>query len=240
MKSCDAIKSLVNGYETMNKKFLNIMNHHMYTEVIKNYLELQTQYLIEICDSQNYEVIVEIGCAKGTNSLLFKQKRVKYFGVDINLSHIHEAKLLAMENNVENAKFMHVSINKIGSSVPCGDRKVLVFLPFNLFGNLKENEILQLIELIKNHGWDLLIFSYQKNLLIKAERLEYYKNCGFVVKYFEDEDESVFYSEDGFMSKVYGVKKFEALFKPLTEKNYVINKFNLENIGIAYGIFKAI
>lgn len=232
MDNNDCSETISKKHWSNNKMFLNIMNKDTYTQDIKDYLELENKYLLDICDQNNYTTIIEVGCAKGIKAELFYGRNIKYIGIDINPDYIKEAIFFASEKALDYASFSCISFNEISSLNIQKRNNVLVYLPFNLYGNLEKP--MEIFEIIKEYSLNLLIFTYQDNELANAERLKYYQNCGFVVKHCENQKYSSFYSDDGFNSKVYKTSELQNHFKLLIENDYFIKQFNVGSIGVAY------
>ena len=181
-------------------KWWGIMNKENFSLEIMKMLENELYFLKAKISDQKYDLVIEIGCGEGKNAFFLSQF-VNYVGLDADKMFIEKAKSVMKEHSVENARFYNLSSHQLDQILIPIDFKVLVFIPFNLFGNLSNPT--SMLDDIFFRNWDLAIFTYQDNDLTQRERFKYYRNCGIEIEYKNHGEYSTFRSKDGFDSKVY-------------------------------------
>ena len=228
------------SYSKSLRSWENIMNEEVYPAEIKQMLAEEASYLVESVRAGAYQQLVEVGCAKGANASLFANMDIKYLGVDVNEKYIDEATRVSRERRLDHfASFRVMSSHDLSTAVLAHKEmtRVLVYLPFNLFGNLARPS--ELVEIIKALGWDLIIFTYQENDAVKEVRHAYYTECGFDIKFTREPNYSIFYSDDGFNSRVYTHRFMKKLIKPLCDANlYKLSSAHVGSIGHVYYVRK--
>jgi hypothetical protein len=197
-----------------------IMNEENYPESIKSFLYDELCYIIKILSKGNYYVLLEIGSANSIKALTIVQKNYKYYGIDINSRFVQEATQSFAEKNIsDKAKVKLMSFFELNSSFEAFNinEKVLIVLPFNLFGNLGNPK--KSLEKLFILCQDFIISYYKVNLTSYLAREEYYKNCEYKnLIYTKDNSQAKFTSSEGLCSITYSPEYIERIIHELVQE----------------------
>lgn len=217
-----------------------IMNEENYPESIKTFLSDELCYIIKILSEGKYYVLLEIGSANSIKALTIVQKNYKYYGIDVNSRFVQEATQNFVENNIsDKAKVKLMSFFELNSSFEAFNinEKVLIVLPFNLFGNLGNPK--KIFEKLFILCQDFIISYYKINRTSYLAREEYYKNCEYKdLNYTKDYSQAKFTSSEGFCSITYNPEYIERIIHELVHELKLPFKIDIEHnsfnlIGLA-------
>lgn len=150
-------------------------------EIIEHLYE-EKATLKTLLENSDYDTAVEVGCMDGTMHMdICIETKVNYVGIDLieKSTRVLQEKLakigyskhtLVQALDVLNIADIAVEINKFG-------RNVLVFFPFNSFGNLAFAE--KAVDAIIACGYDIAVLTYRDDKHTTQVRHKYYSNCEY-------------------------------------------------------------
>jgi len=160
-----------------------ILNSDNYPAAIQQFLKNESAVIDEIIKSPNLGIsmLIEVGCGKMVNLQLAKQNNIKYLGLEISPHDIRMARerivrapLQYKDARVECIDILTVKKSDLKLSE---EEKPLLFLPFNLFGNIAP--IALLLARFRRLGIDVAVSLYKTDDRTKEMRKTYYSNCGY-------------------------------------------------------------
>ncbi|CAG8566944.1 12098_t:CDS:2, partial [Acaulospora morrowiae] len=190
----------------------------------------ELDYIIKILQGK-YHVFMEVGSAKSVKAFYIIQANCKYYGIDINPRMIQEARQNFLEKNIfDKAKVESMSFFDLDLSFKAfnPNEKVLIFLPFNLFGNLGDPK--KSLEKLIKLSQDFIVSYYKINQTSYLARKEYYTNCGlYSLNYMEEDHQAKFTSSRGFCSITYSPEYIESIINKLVKELKVPYKLEIEH-----------
>lgn len=214
-----------------------IMNPENYPKEITEFLEDEKKLVIKNLSINNYDSLLEIGCAESVRAKEIVKQGYKYFGIDINKEFIKNSKLyLNKEKLTEQAFVDDISFFELDSSHIFLQKKCLILFPFNLFGNLEEEQTLNHLFTLRK---DFIIVTYTFDEKAEKIRGNYYNNCQYTnVKFIKNDNFSTFTSDEGLHSTSYNqnflknmIVEKAKLFRLLSTIEITLQSFN--DIGLA-------
>lgn len=172
-------KVLVSFYSNAG---LQISNPDCYPESIQSFLATEREKLTNLLAEGKYTTLLEVGCgASMVNASIARHSGCKYVGVDVVRSVVKKAKQEIKRMNAKNMDVYCCSVvnyEELARLIPEDERaKTLVFLPFNLIGNI--GNLVEFLDCVSRLGVGVAISSYQVNPQAQQERRAYYLRCGF-------------------------------------------------------------
>ena len=187
-------------YET--KEGHKILDEIYWTDNLKQYLNLENKYLLNI---EKKDSLLDIGCGKGRHLIFIKNKIKRLLGIDNSKSMVDEAKNLTKD--FVNIKIDYSDINNFSST----EKFDYIICMFNTFGNMdKETQKIFLKrakELLKQGG-KIIISVYSENA--KEDQIQFYKNIGLTIKGF---NEDFVYTENEFISERFNEEKLRDIIR---------------------------
>lgn len=210
-----------------------ILNHHNYPPDIREYLKCEHQTIHKLLSQNNgeqYDALLEIGCANARNLELASTLNLNYFGIDFIEKEIRLAEQKIKEQNitavVKCMSFMHLT--QKNTPVPLHARTICL-LPFNLLGNIFDP--VKAFKIMRNLGYDMLVSTYRDDVLTDSIT-QYYHTCGLLnIQRTELRNGILFTSLNGFHSIIY---KSHYLKRIATILNFNLSITDFSNIGKLY------
>jgi SAM-dependent methyltransferase len=214
-----------------------IMQEENYTGAIKTYLANENRAVVKHLFDGSFDSVLEVGCGYAIKASMFTQLGYQYSGIDINPNFVTKANESMKYNSLEkSAKASELSIfdlNRTNNPVKSA-KKTLILFPFNLFGNLPNQE--EIIETCIRMNYEIFISSYTTDLTAFNERHAYYSNCGYSpLRYVDDGRQVKFSSELGLDTSAYSENYYKDLLQPFVDRNeieYKISKFDAIGFSI--------
>lgn len=190
-----------------------ILNVHNYPPKLQEFLRGEFAMMNELLKrkTNDYGVLVEVGCGQMVNFELAIRNKIDYLGMDFDPEAIRTAQM-EIDRNPEkypNARVECLNFFEIAQHTHLfrTDKKPVFFLPFNLFGNIAPISLL--LARLRQIKADLLISIYKTDDKTNEMRLAYYERCGYKnIETRKDETGYVFSSAEGLYTVAY-------------EKNYI-------------------
>lgn len=213
-----------------------LVNSQNYDDSILKYLEEEQSLLLKMVDQFN--LLIEAGCMTGRYLNQVVRLNKKYIGIDPVTRYIDMAILENKHRISEKLKFINDDISNINSilekeHLPNSDN-VLLFFPFNSFGNIKNID--NTFNSILKSKIRFIIFTYKTDDNSNKVREQYYLKCGFTQLIFEVNISGVrITSKEGLDTTAYS----ENWVKEKLESNkQVFSKTEFGKIGVAYFNFE--
>jgi hypothetical protein len=203
---------------------------------ITSYLISERKLLEEVV--RKFRLVIEAGCMNGRYLKWVLERDKYYIGMDIVGRYITEAKEKAALLNLDPTKYEFIcegaekvhtilvktKINKLKED------EVLIFFPFNSFGNIENIE--EVFVSLKNAKMNFFISSYKTDKFSIERRKKYYRNCGYKDIILLEEDNGIrFKSREGLNTVAYFS---DWLIQEFSRIGIKIKTYNLNKIGIAF------
>jgi hypothetical protein len=212
----------------------NIMNPTTYTDGIHRFLKAEEAFILNAMP--NYDILLEIGCARAERAEVIARLGRGFYGIDINHDYLMHASKSFIENGIsECATVSLFSVNNLNASTfPINrNKKTLIFFPFNLLGNLQDFHLI--LENMIDIGQDFCFSTYKLTDQTKKSRLNYYENCGCQqVRYSRTSIGDLFDSVDGLHSAAFSVSYIIDILVNTLEsrgKTAIVTISDLEHLG---------
>lgn len=199
--------------EFYSKDGQKLIDVELYPEKIHQHLNDEKATLVNIIRNGNYDTVVEVGCMDGTMHLdVCKLCDVNYVGLDLVEHSVELLNQKLMESGCHGqyiAKALDViNIDSIAPDINEISRKVLVFFPFNSFGNLDHPK--EVLSVIRSCDYDAVVLTYLTDDNSANVRMEYYSNCGYSnLELSKSNEGDLFSSAQGLRSYAYSYDWFQ-------------------------------
>ena len=211
-----------------------ILNPENFPTLVHDYLKREREFLEH--QMINYDTLIEGGCFDGTYLKWSHKRELNYIGVDVIPDYIEEARHRSAFFNVAQERHeFHVldltrlwELNERSAMLANQENKVMLLIPFNLFGNI--TPISELVSVLRNCEYDFLISNFSTSRIATETRNQYYNNCDFLNVTMKSNDDGVhFTSEDGLDSMAFSE---EWMFQQFEGMN--LKTIPLGDVGIGY------
>lgn len=212
----------------------NLIKFENYPAEIISYLKAERNFLTKMVT--NFSSIIEIGCMNGRYFEWTIKNDKYYIGIDIVERYISIALESAKKLNINRNRYAFYcdTVVNLPQLLETNDKNlrredVLIFFPFNSFGNIEEIEsVFSTLEEIKIK---FFISSYQIGAYANRVREAYYRACKYKNIKKEISDLGVrFKSDDGLNTISYSPNWLRKKFSKFAN----IKSQPLSEIGIAY------
>lgn len=212
-----------------------LIDESLFPSEIKEFLRGE-DLLLEQCIS-SFDSLIEVGCMRG-RYLQWAIDRVRnYFGIDIVSSYIEMGRerlggictgSLKCDFVLGDAEDIDILLD--WKALGADPQKVLLFFPFNSFGNMQD--FLPVIRSIKKSGARFFISTYSTIPGATLCRQRYYEACSYLeLEKVEDNRGVTFISRDGLRTIAYHPDFLVEAFK---KEGMLVDVISFADIGIAY------
>jgi len=205
-----------------------ILNTQNYPPTIQEFLKNEADSLDQLIknSSQKYNMLIEVGCGNTVNLPLAKKHNLQYLGLEVSPTAVRIVQERIRRNRAqyENADIECINILNIKKSDLhlTMDDKPLLFLPFNLFGNVAP--IAMLLARFRKLGIDVAISIYNTDTATSDMRKTYYTNCGYnFLSEKKHETGTYFFSNEGLYTVAYDHTYLTDLFHAFGFETSLIN-----------------
>jgi hypothetical protein len=154
----------------------------VYPVEIVEHLTAEKLALKRLIENGGYDTVVEVGCMDGTMHLdVCTDSLVNYVGIDL----IEEGTIVLQDKLTASGYPKHsivkaldvLNIADIADDIKVFAKKVLVFFPFNSFGNLEFPG--KAVAAISSCDFDIAVLTYLNDQHTNDVRFQYYSNCEY-------------------------------------------------------------
>lgn len=177
---------------------------------------LQSERMLLAAAARSRQVIVEIGCHEGTHAGWCRAAGKRYLGIDPVERYIQRGRARLAEAAQQRCTLVVGRAEQVDELIArelagIAPSDILLFIPFNCFGNITEVE--SAVRSIARSGCALLLSSYQTTPAALLARFAYYAACGYnPLTLSRDERGELFHDALGLHTYAYHPGWLSALF----------------------------